>query len=233
VNNLDKPVSTDNFAFTGYLSRDGIIKAQGKLSFLPTHMQSNIAFSNIDTSLLAPFFSPWPLLQNSKAILHGKGKFSYPDPLFQGNLRLTDTLLQNAPKTPLATWNLAEITHATCHFSPFSFQAEILHLNTPEVQWSRGYTSPFQQIQKGVHILFQDVSKNDTLFPIAIKKINFLNGSVKITDRRLSPVWSTTVDNLEGRINNLNTNGDGLSSFVITDIFFFIISDIQIQINCC
>ncbi|HID69248.1 MAG TPA: DUF748 domain-containing protein [Desulfobacterales bacterium] len=218
VNNLDKPAATDNFAFTGHLAQDGIIKAQGKLSFLPTKMQTSIAFSNVDTTLLAPFFSSWPLLYNSKATVHGKGKYSYPESSFQGNLRLTDTLLQNTPETPLTTWNLAEINNVACRFSPFSLTAETLHLNTPEVQWHREYISPFQQIQKGMRILFQDNSQKDTLFPIAIKKINFLNGSVKITDRRLSPVWSTTIDNLEGRINNLNTIGDGLSSFTITGI---------------
>ncbi len=218
VNNLDKPISTDNFAFTGYLTRDGVIKAQGKLNFLPTRMQSNIAFSNIDLSLLAPFYSSWPILHYSKATLHGKGTYSYPETSFMGNLRLTDTLLQNTPETPLLTWNLAEINNVACRFSPFSLQAETLQLDTPEVQWTREYISPFRQIQKGMRILFQDISQKDSLFPIAIKKINFRNGSVKITDRRLSPAWSTTVDNLEGRINNLNTSGDGLSSFTITGI---------------
>ncbi len=218
VNNLDKPISTDNFAFTGYLARDGIIKAQGKLNFLPTRMQSNIAFSNIDTSLLAPFYSSWPLLYNSKATLHGKGTYSYPETSFHGNLRLTDALLKNTPESPLITWNLAEINNVACHFSPFSLQADTWQLDTPEVQWHREYISPFRQVQKGMRILFQDTSQKDALFPITIKKINFRNGSVKITDRRLSPTWSTTVDNLEGRINNLNTSGDGLSSFTITGI---------------
>ena len=218
VNNLDKPVSTDNFAFTGHLAGDGIIKAQGSLRFAPTQMKANTAFSDVDTNLLTPLFPSWPLLYNSKATLHGKGIYRFPDASFQGNLRLTDSLLQNAPEKPLLTWNLAELSNISCRFSPFSLQAETLLLQAPEVQWHREPISLFQDVQKGIHTLFQNTSDKNTLFPVAIKKITFQNGSVNMLDKRLSPPWQTTVDKLEGRINNLDTSGNGLSSFTITGI---------------
>ncbi len=218
VNNLDKPPSTDNFAFTGHFAEDGIIKAQGSLHFCPTQVQANIAFSDVSTNLLAPLFPTWPLLHNSKATLHGKGIYRFPDASFQGNLRLTDSLLQKMQGQPLLTWNLAELSNISCRFSPFSLQAETLLLQAPEIQWYRKSVSPFQHVQKGIHTLFQNISKKNTLFPVAIKKINFQNGSVNILDKRLSPPWQTTIDKFEGRINNLDTSGNGLSSFTITGI---------------
>ncbi len=218
VNNLDKPPSADNFAFTGYLAGNGIIKTQGILHFTPTRMQADIAFSDINTNLLAPLFSTWPLLRNSQATLHGKGIYRFPNSSFQGNLRLTDSLLQSIQTQPLLTWNLAELSNITCRFSPFSLQAETLLLKAPEIQWQRESISPCQHIQKGMQSLFQNISEKNTLFPVTIKKINFHNGSIHILDKRLSPPWQTTVDKLAGRINNLDTRGNGLSSFTITGI---------------
>lgn len=218
VNNLDKPPSTDNFAFTGHLVKNGIIKAQGQLHFVPIRMRADTAFTDIDTSLLAPFFSAWPLLHNSKTTLHGKGVYRFPDASFQGNLRFTDTLIQNAPQRTLLAWNIAELKNITCNFSPFSLQAETLLLNAPKVHWSRKAISPFLQIQQGMYPLFQNSAKKNTLFPISIQKTTFLNGTVHFSDKRLSPHWKTTVTKLKGSINNLNTGATSLSSFTCSGI---------------
>jgi Domain of Unknown Function (DUF748) len=216
TNRLDKASTTENFAFSGHFASDGIIKAKGILNLAPAQIQANLAFSDVDAKILSPFFSRWPLLVHSKTFLHGKGIYRFPDPSFQGDLRLTDSLLQNTPKTPLITWKSAEFNNITCRFSPFSLQAESLLLDTPQFQWQRSTVSPFQHIRKGLHSLFQDISEKETLFPIEIKKINLKNASVNLLDSRLFPAWTTTVNTLEGHINDLNTNENSLSSFTMT-----------------
>jgi outer membrane protein OmpA-like peptidoglycan-associated protein len=216
TNRLEKASTTENFAFSGHFAPDGIIQAKGILNLAPTQIQANLAFSDIDAKALAPSFAKWPLLLHSKTTLHGKGIYRFPEPSFQGDLRLSDSLLQNKPKTPLITWESAEFNSVSCRFAPFSLQTESLLLITPQVHWQRSSFSPFQHIQKGLQSLFRDFSEKETLFPIEIKKINFKNASVSILDKRISPAWSTTVNTLEGRISNLNSHGNDLSPFTMT-----------------
>jgi hypothetical protein len=218
TNRLEQTSTTENFTFSGHFVADGIIKAKGILNLNPAQLQANLTFSDVDAKILSPFFSKWPLLLHSKATLHGKGIYRFPDPTFQGNLRLTDALLQSTPDTPLMTWKTAEFNNISCRFAPFSLQAEALLLATPQFQWQRNAMSPFQHIQKGLHFLFQNISGKETLLPIEIKKINFKNASVSIFDKRVSPAWTATINTLEGRINNLNTIGNGLTSFTMTGI---------------
>lgn len=216
TNRLEKASTTENFAFSGHFASDGIIQAKGILNIAPVQIQANLAFSDVDAKLLSPFFSKWPLLLHSKASLHGKGIYRFPDPSFQGDLKCTDSLLQNRPETELITWKSAEFNNVSCRFSPFSLEAESLLLAAPQVHWQRSGPSPFQHLQKGLHLLFQNISEKETLFPIEIKKINLTKASVSILDRRLHPAWSTTINTIEGRINNLNTTRDSSSSFSMT-----------------
>ncbi|HIQ37115.1 MAG TPA: DUF748 domain-containing protein, partial [Desulfocapsa sulfexigens] len=215
INKLEKAGSTENFAFSGQLGTEGIIKAKGTVSLAPVQLQANIAFSEVDSSILAPFVSKWPLLRNSHSTLHGKGKVHFPEPAFQGVLRLTDTDLQAMDKTPLLHWKLAECNKVRLSFSPFSFEAKKVAMDSPKLKWVRDTISPFQQLQKGLQTLFQNREENNKLFPITIKKLSFQNGSVNIIDKRLNPPWTTDIANLEGRINNLTTSGNDLSSFTL------------------
>ncbi len=218
VNNLDQPEAADNLTVTAQLPSEGSINAKGTLRLGPVQAQTDISFSNIDSSLLSPFFPQWPLLQGSRATLHGEGSFRFPKASFQGFLKLTDTMLQNDAEQPLLSWDLAEFSKLTCRFSPFSLQSETLLLDAPYVHWQHSSISPLQQFQKAARALFTDQSEEEMLFPVAIKKVSLQNGTMTILDQRLSPPWQTTVSTIEGRINNFNTNDDGLSSFTLTGI---------------
>lgn len=215
LNKLEKPSAVENFAFTGHLGTAGIIKAQGIFNIAPLELKTNIAFSDIDSSLLAPFFSKWPLLQNSTATLHGKGRYQFPQPSFQGDLRLSKTLLQRTSKTPLLRLDLAELTKLNCRFSPFSLQADTVLLDKAKLHWQRDKSSPFQAFHQGLHEIFRKDPEKNTLFPIVIKKTTITNSSITIVDRRLSPAWESTADKLHGRITNLNTTEKVPSSFTI------------------
>lgn len=216
TNRLDQASTTENFAFSGHLSSDGIIKAKGIFNLAPAKIQANLAFSNVDLKILSPFFAHWPLLQQSRTRLHGKGIYRFPDASFQGDLRLTESLLQTKPQTTIITWDSAELSNVSCRFAPFSLQAESLLLAAPQVLWLRNHLSPFQHIQKGLRSLLEDRSQQESLFPIEIKKIRFRDATLRIIDGRLKPRWSTTVSGLGGRINNLNTTGNALSSFTMS-----------------
>jgi len=216
ANRLEQNSTTENFAFSGYLPSEGIIKAKGVFNLAPVTIDANLAFSKIDTQIFSPFLLQWPLLFHSRAVLHGKGVYSFPASSYQGDLRFNDGTLQAKPKTPLITWKSAELNNISCRFSPFSLQAKSLLLSTPRFQWQRSTQSPFQDFQKGIRLLTQDNSEAKTLFPIEIQTSNLKDASVTLVDRRLSPAWSTTVNELEGRIKNLNTNEKGVSTFSLT-----------------
>jgi hypothetical protein len=218
INNLEKAGSTDNFAFSGQVGPDGIIKAEGLVNLAPMKMQAKIAFSEIDSDLLAPFVNRWPLLKNSRSTLHGKGTLYFPKPTFQGFLRLTDTSLQIVDEEPLFQWKLAELHKAKLSFSPFSLEADTVGLDNPNFQWVRDTVSPFQQLQKGLQTFFQNKQDNNKLFPITIKKLIVKNGSVNIDDKRLPQAWTTDITNIEGHINNLTTSGNGIASFTLNGI---------------
>ena len=213
TNRLEDASTTENFAFSGHLAPEGIIKSKGVLNIAPLHVEANIAFSNIESKLFSPFWSRWPLLAHSKSSLHGKGIYSFPASSFQGDLRLTDSFLQTEAKTPLITWKSAELNSISCRFSPFSLQTESVTIDTPKFQWQRSADSPFQDFQKGVQHLTQKSLQADTLFPIEIKDLTVKNGSVTLVDRRVSPAWSTTITLLDARIKNFNTNKNGLAPF--------------------
>ncbi len=215
ANKLDKANSADNFAFSGKPSPNGIVKAKGKMSITPLQLQANLAFSEVDSTLMQAFLSKWPLVKNSTATLHGKGTFHYPSPAFQGSLRLTNASLQKSAKKPLFKWKFMELHNLTCTFSPFSVEAESMSLQEPQFQWQRDSSSPFKHLHQGVFSLFQNQEKEDKVFPFTIKKVNFKNGSVSVKDTRLSPAWKTSLKNIEGYINNFNTNTKGISSFTL------------------
>ncbi len=213
---LNNRVTTENFVFSGELPQKGIIKARGTLNLSPSKILAKVAFSDINSQSIAPFSTELPLLATSKTTLHGKGVYRFPDSSFQGNLRLSDTILQDSTKAALISWDTAELNNVTCHFSPFSLQADSLLLNSPLFQWTRSELSPFQHIQKGLRTLFTSASPDkDSLLSVEIKKISFRDATVDFIDRRLFPAWSSTFTALKGRINNFDSTGNGLSSFSI------------------
>lgn len=216
TNRLEKKSSTENFAFSGHLAEKGIIKAKGILNLAPVEIIAQMAFSDLNSQIFSPLFTKHPLLFNSKSLIHGRGVYRFPSPSFQGNLKFTDTLLQIVPDEPLLQWNSAELNNVSCLFSPFSLQVDAVSFTSPQLQWHRSAESAFKDFQKGLEKLTKNYVKDKTLFPIEIKKANFKNGLVSIVDSRLSPAWSTKLNTIEGRINNLNTNSHGLSTFTMT-----------------
>ena len=213
VSDLEEMEETENLAFAGLLPDGGRINAKGTLSLGPTRVESHISFTNVRASHLSPFFPTWPLFLESRGLLHGEGRYRFPAASFQGNLKLTDTLLQDGDKKPLISWDLAELSKLDCRFAPLSLQAETMQIEAPYIHWQRGSVPFSQQLQASIDSLFSQQSEQKGFVPLDIKKISFQNGVVTILDQRLSPPWKTTVNDIEGRINNFNTGDDGLSSF--------------------
>ncbi len=224
LSSKDKPSAKENLAFSAHLLPDGLIKGKGGLSLAPFQVQANLDFSNVDNSLLSPFFIDWPLLHNSKATLHGKGLYHFPQALFQGSLRLTDTTVQRSPKTSLLSWHLAEFSKLDCRFSPFQLKAEALLLDNPQIQWQRkeNDANPFQQVQRGIKTLLQNKQgskkkgEQKEFFPMSVKEITFQNGTLTYLDQRLPTPWQATVEKLAGSLKNFDTAGTAISPFTLS-----------------
>lgn len=215
VNRLDKTATTENFSFAGNIARSGVLKAKGILNLAPLRIKGKLAFSDVDTTALAPFFSQWPILSNSRAKLHGKGVYRYPEPSFQGDLRISQALIQDKAKTPLISWKSAEFNQVSCLFSPFSLQARSLLLKNPQIRWQRSTLSPFSQFRQGARIFFQDAKNKEALLPFEIKSVTIQNGSIRLLDKRLSPPWNTDIRNLNGTIEPLDTTGNRPTAFTL------------------
>ena len=182
ANRLDQKKTSENFIFNAGLGEKGVIKTKGQITLFPLQLKTNSSFSNIDSAFFSPYFSQWPLLQNSEAMLHGKGVFSYPASSFQGTLRLSDGRLQRRKDSVPFSWDSADLSSFKCVFSPFSLQSSSLSIQNPQLQYRIDTESPFQLV---TNILRETLSKgNETeeLFPVRISKINFKNGSVTILD---------------------------------------------------
>ncbi len=215
VNRLDKTATTENFSFAGNIATSGVLKAKGILNLAPLRIKGKLAFADVDTTALAPFFSQWPILSNSRAKLHGKGVYRYPAASFQGDLRISRALIQDKAKTPLISWKSAEFNQVSCLFSPFSLQARSLLLDAPQIRWQRSNLSPFSQLRQGVRLFFQDAKNRDTLLPFEIKSVTIQNGSIRLLDKRLSPPWDTDIRKLNGTIEPLDTTGNRPASFTL------------------
>ncbi len=213
ANRLDKKAPSENFNFAGTLGSNGQIKSKGILSLAPTALQADITFSAIDSALLSPFFKKWPILLHSDAMLHGKGTFNYPATSFQGKLRLTDGRLQLEENKSLLSWDNAELDKAECVFSPFSLKASQLTFQNPQMQYNIDTKSPFQRLESSLRQLLATNDKKESLFPVYIKKTNFGGATVPMKDQRITPPWKSTLNEVEGYINNLNSKGEGLTSF--------------------
>ena len=216
TNRLEKKSTTENFAFSAHLAEKGIIKAKGTLNLAPVEVEAQVAFSDLKSQNFSPLFTKHPLLLNSETLIHGRGVYRFPSPSYQGDLKFTDTFLQTVPKEPLVQWKSAELNNVSCLFSPFSLQVDAIAITSPQLQWQRSAESAFTDFQKGLEKLTRNYVKDNNQFPIEIKKANFTNGLLSIVDSRLSPAWSTKLKTIEGRINNLNTNGHGVTTFTMT-----------------
>ncbi len=216
ANNLGKELASENFVFNAKLGVEGVLESRGKLALSPTTLHSSIIFSQIDSELFTPFFSEWPLLMHSEAILHGKGSFNYPKPSFQGNVDFRDGKLQTDQKRAFLQWDVAELKGIECNFSPFSLQSTALAFQYPQLDFKIGTESPFKKLKASLQQILSSDARTAELFKVNIKKISFTDATVSLLDTRLTPHWEGTIDELGGYVNNLNTiTSNGLSSFAM------------------
>lgn len=216
ANSLNQKNNSENFILKAKLGEEALIRSRGGVSFFPLKLKTKIAFSNVDTALISPYLHAWPLLQYSKAVLHGKGTYNYPDPSFKGDLRLDSGSLQVTKHHSLLRWDSANFNEIRCTFSPFSLQSGQLAFQGPQLQLTLGPKSPFKQLSDTLHNILSKDNETKALFPIQIDKTIFTSGTVDLLDNRLNPPWSEEINTLTGYINNLNSKGKEISSFQIT-----------------
>lgn len=216
ANNLEKKLASENFVFSAKIGKEGVLQSHGKIAFTPITLQSTIVFSDIDSALFTPFFSEWPLLQNSEAILTGKGAFNYPQPSFQGSVDFNDGKLQIEKDKTLLQWDIAELKEIKCDFFPFLLHGETLAFQYPQLHVNVSTESPFKELNTGLQQILSSKANTAELFKLHIKKVSFTDGTVSLLDARLTPDWKGRVDELSGYLSNLNTiTNNGLSSFAM------------------
>ncbi len=215
ANRLNQNKSAENFIFTAKLYEKAVLKSRGKISFFPLTLETNIAFSDMDSAFFTPYFHKWPLLQHSEAMLHGKGTYNYPAKSFEGDLRLSDGMLQVTKDTSLLNWDAADFSKIKCTFTPFSLQSSQLTFQNPQLQYTIQTKSPFQQLSNALQNILSKDSEAKTFFPVHINKTTFKDGTATLLDMRLTPPWRAEVSALNGYINNINSNENGISSFNI------------------
>ncbi len=207
--------NTGNFAFSTNMSKKGTLKAKGRVTLSPFSMQVEVGFTDIESPLFSPFFPDQLLLQNSRAVLHGKGMFNSELPSFKGSLRITDAVLQRSPDSVLLRLQSAEGSELNCSLSPLQIQAKTVLINAPAFQWplTAKSSDPFLQVSRGLKILLQDSKQNDSIFPLSIQEIRVQNGTATLQDTRLSPPWIATVEHISGEIKEFSTSSPALSAF--------------------
>ncbi len=216
ANNLGKKLASENFVLSARIGMEGVLKSHGKLALTPTTIQSTVAIFDINSALFTPFFSEWPLLQHSEAILAGKGAFNYPQPSFQGSVDFSDGKLQIEKDKTLLQWDIAELKGIECDFFPFLLQSETLAFQYPQLHVNVGTESPFKELKTGLQQILSSNANTAELFKLHIKKVSFTDATVSLLDARLTPDWKGRVDELNGYVNNLNTiTHNGLSSFAM------------------
>ena len=216
ANKLNQEKASDNYIFTAKFGEQGVIKSRGTLGLSPLRLETDLAFTDIDSALLSPYVAQWPLLHHSEAMLHGKGTFTLPNPSYKGALRFTDGRLQLAADEDLLTWDSAEFDTVTCSFSPFSLNSIQLAIQTPRLQLNIDGTSPFQRINTHLHTALARNDSNADFFPVQIKQVSLNKGVASLTDKRNASIaWQEKVTNLTGHISNIDTKERGISAFAL------------------
>ena len=216
ANKLNQEKVSDNYILTANIGKQGVIKARGTVGLSPFQLETELAFADIDSALFSPYVGKWPLLYHSKAMLHGKGTFTFPAPSYRGALKLTDGHLQLESDKDLFTWDSAEFDTVRCTFSPFSLHTIQLMVQSPRFQLNMDGTSPFQRINTHIQ---KALAKNDSgtdYFPVQIKKVSLNKGSLSLLDQRSTSIpWQEKVTDLSGHLNNIDTQEKGISAFAL------------------
>ncbi len=213
INSTHKKKKSYDFVFATNFQDKGSIRSSGSLELSPLAIASNLAFSDIHSSLFTPYFKHWPFAQHLEASLNGKGTFTFPHPLFQGELRFNDGLLQLQASQPILRWDVLETDSIDCSFAPFALHSPHISITNPVLTYAMDSKSPFMALSKTLQTLLSTKQKDTDFLETQINKLSFSGATIELTDTRLSPQWKTKATGVKGYLNNINSREQEISSF--------------------
>lgn len=213
-----------NIALSGLTGKDGKVDATGKVSFNPFTIDVSTTFEqlgSVETTALLPLHS---FLTKTAGKLSGKGRFTFPQAAFTGNLKVSDGhFTRNSGQT--FSWDRFELENINYGSNPYHVAAASIHFSNPQLAFSiqpENNTIPEYCIELARELLTNRAAypskqkKSATPF-LDIQEISFTDGNINITDQRLSPPWIGRIEAFNGTINNVTSvETAATSSFTFT-----------------
>lgn len=222
-----KADSQNNFELATRINQAGMLKVQGLTTLFPLRAQLSLVFAAIPSEQLSSWLPDAPLFQQSRATIHGKGTYRYPEASFSGTVQLASAVIRDNEKNGGLAVNKAEFNDITIKTKPLRVGMNELILDTPQLTWQQdaAHPSPVAQIGSFLHNLLtpppnkkkQQQDSGSSALPV-IQKISFDNGTINHVDQRLNPPWSPAISQIKGSISNLQGKNESATTFEISGL---------------
>lgn len=214
----------ENIVLSGVAGKDGKIDATGKVSFNPFKIAVSTTFEQLGSAEATTLLPQHSFLTKTAGKLAGKGRFTYPQTAFTGDLKVSNGhFIRDTDQT--FAWDTFELENINYSSNPYHAGAARIHFNKPQLAISiqaGDNTIPEHCIELVRDMLTNTAvhpseQKTISISPIDIQEILFTDGQVNITDQRLSPPWTGQIEALNGTMNDITSaDSAGNSSFTFT-----------------
>lgn len=206
--------SDNNIELTAHLSSGGSIKAQGNVVLKPFALLSDVKFTGVKIEDILPLWTEDTFLLETAGLIKGNGKFELPDFRFLGELH-TSEIKVSSKEFPKIVWKEADFTDLNFSSKPFHLGLSNIAIKSPKVDWR--FTSfegnPLDHIRSFFrdHFLEQKSTQKDTKTKISVAQLNIQNisisdGTIALTDQRLSPPWKAKISDFSGQLADIHSS---------------------------
>lgn len=222
--NSSSKKKADNITISGSTGTSGKFEGAGTASLSPFKMMLSTKFDSIDNATLTSILPQNNFISQSTGKISGKGRITFPQTSFTGDLSLANGTY-HANKKPSLSWSEFDLENINFTTQPYHLDVGSITLIKPvlisSIEPQKG--SMDQQLTGFLRNTLKKNKKNTTnqqkiaLSSLDIQKITITNGNLTVSDHRLSPPWTGKLDNVSGSIENIHSaNSASNSPFTFT-----------------
>ncbi len=210
--NLSDPAKTpdrDNLTFMAKRAGKGEIQAKGNIQLRPFTMNIDIGFSELVSTDFSPWFSSSNLLFKNNAVLQGKGALTLPNLSFNGQLQMQNNTSATAKNSGLS-WEQIDFYGLQYTRQPLQFSATTCDIKAPQLSWE--FTSGSKDIATTLAAYLRQQIAPEQQEPdtgaqpaLTLKTVSISEGSLLLTDSRLTPAWKAHITGIQGTLEELST----------------------------
>lgn len=215
ANNGSAEEATKTLEISGIAARQGTINASGTVHLNPFKIDVLTTFERLNTVETAALFPQHSFLTTVAGKLSGKGRFTFPQTAFSGDIKVSDGHFIRSDNQTISwdTFELEDINYTT---NPYRVAVDQIHIN--KLQLGASIQPGQGSIPDHFFNLLRGTLASAQHGPVMkIQTLSITNGNATISDYRLSPPWIGKVGGLNGEITDIHpANSASNSSFIFT-----------------